>query len=218
MDQAAIRTAELNLGYTEIRAPFAGPPRPQPGAGRHARQRRAARRSTRWCSSIRSTSPSTRARPISPTSRRRSGRQGRGRGSACPAETEAHHKGELTFIDNVVDRATGTITARATIANADFTLLPGQYVRVRLHLRDEPDALLVPQTALGSSQLGKYVYVVGADNKAEQRLVTLGPTDGDLVAVMKGVTEGDQVITGNLQKIGPGAPVQPLPAKPQSDS
>ena len=138
--------------------------------------------------------------------------------SCCRGETEAHHKGELTFLDNVVDRATGTITARATIANADFTLLPGQYVRVRLHLKDEPDALLVPQAALGSSQLGKYVYVVGEGNKAEQRLVTLGPTDGDLVAVTKGVNEGDQIITGNLQKIGPGAPVQPLPAKPQSDS
>jgi multidrug efflux system membrane fusion protein len=135
-----------------------------------------------------------------------------------PPETEARHKGELTFLDNVVDRATGTITARATIANGDFTLLPGQYVRARLHLKDEPDALLVPQTALGSSQLGKYVYVVGANNMAEQRLVTLGPTAGELVVVQKGVSEGDQIITGNLQKIGPGAPVQPLPAKPQSGS
>ncbi len=49
------------------------------------------------------------------------------------------------------------------------------------------------------------------DNKVEQRLVSLGPTDGDLVAVVNGVAEGDQVITGNLQKIGPGALVQPLP-------
>ena len=70
---------------------------------------------------------------------------------------------------------------------------------------------MVPQTALGSSQLGKYVYVVGEGNKVEQRLVSLGPTDGDLVVVLKGVSEGDQVISGNLQKIGPGAPVQPLP-------
>ena len=53
------------------------------------------------------------------------------------------------------------------------------------------------------------------DNKAEQRLVTLGPTDGDLVAVTNGVSEGDQIITGNLQKIGPGASVQPMPKKPQ---
>ena len=70
----------------------------------------------------------------------------------------------------------------------------------------------VPQTAVGSSQLGKYVYVV-ADGKADQRLVSLGPTDGPLVSVTKGVAEGDQIITGNLQKIGPGAPVTPMPAK-----
>ena len=69
----------------------------------------------------------------------------------------------------------------------------------------QPDALMVPQTALGSSQLGKYVYVVGEGNKVDQRLVSLGPSDGGLVAVLKGVAEGDQVIVGNLQKIGPGA-------------
>ena len=78
--------------------------------------------------------------------------------------------------------------ARATIANADLDLLPGQYVRIRLAIREEPNALMVPQTALGSSQLGKYVYVVGEGNKVDQRLVSLGPTDGDLV-VVKGVSE-----------------------------
>ena len=106
---------------------------------------------------------------------------------------------------------------RATIANSDFVLLPGQYVRVRVHVRDQPDAMLVPQTALGSSQLGKYVYVVGPENKADQRLVSLGPQAGELVSVT-GVREGDQVITGNLQKIGPGSPVQPLPPKEANGS
>jgi multidrug efflux system membrane fusion protein len=72
---------------------------------------------------------------------------------------------------------------------------------------------MVPQTALGSSQLGKYLYVVGKGNTAEQRLVTTGPTDGDLVSVA-GIEESDVVITGNLQKIGPGALVQPLPPSP----
>ena len=66
----------------------------------------------------------------------RRGRHGRGRPSACPARRDdSVHKGELTFIDNAVDRATGTVTARATIANADFGLLPGQYVRVSLHVK-----------------------------------------------------------------------------------
>ncbi|RUY16689.1 efflux RND transporter periplasmic adaptor subunit, partial [Mesorhizobium sp. M7A.F.Ca.US.005.03.2.1] len=131
-----------------------------------------------------------------------------------PGQTEASQKGELTFIDNSVDRSTGTITARATIGNGKFTLLPGQYVRVRLHVREQADALMVPQTALGSSQLGKYLYVVGKGNTVDQRLVSLGPTSGDQVAILSGVAEGDQVITGNLQKIGPGAPVSPIPEKP----
>jgi membrane fusion protein, multidrug efflux system len=126
-----------------------------------------------------------------------------------PGESEAHHKGELTFLDNIVDRGTGTIIARATIKNEDFALLPGQYVRVRLHVGEEPDALMVPQAALGSSQLGKYVYVVGKGDTVEQRLVSLGATDGDLVTVLKGLSEDDQVIAGNLQKIAPGVPVKP---------
>ena len=70
---------------------------------------------------------------------------------------------------------------------------------------------MVPQVALGSSQLGKYVYVVGKGNKADMRLVSLGPTDGALISVEKGISEGDQVISGNLQKIGPGSLVKPLP-------
>jgi multidrug efflux system membrane fusion protein len=116
-----------------------------------------------------------------------------------PRETQASHQGELTFIDNTIDRSTGTVVARATISNADLSLLPGQFVRIRLAIRMEPDALMVPQTALGSSQ-----------HKADQRLVSLGPADGSLVAVVKGVSEGERVISGNLQKIGPGAAIQPL--------
>jgi multidrug efflux system membrane fusion protein len=113
----------------------------------------------------------------------------------------------------MVDRATGTITARATIANHDYHLLPGQYVRVRLRVEERPDMLMAPRTAIGSSQLGKYIYLIGAGNTVDQRLVTLGPTDGDLVAITGKVAEGDQVIIGNLQKIGPGMPVQPMPSK-----
>jgi membrane fusion protein, multidrug efflux system len=214
MDQAAIRTAQLNLSYAEIRAPFSG------RIGRNQAP-------VGTLVSVAGTTLNTLVQldPIyvafNPseadlTEIQKAHAAGRVEVDVIvPGETEARHKGELTFIDNVVDRATGTITARATIANGDFTLLPGQYVRARLHLKDEADALLVPQTALGSSQLGKYVYVAGPDNKAEQRLVTLGPTDGDLVSVLKGVAEGDQIITGNLQKIGPGTPVQPMPKKPQ---
>ena len=66
------------------------------------------------------------------------------------------YEGALTFLNNTVDRSTGTIVARATIANPDRSLLPGEFVHVRLHVADQPSTVLVPQVALGSNQLGKY--------------------------------------------------------------
>ena len=214
IDRASIRTAELNVGYTEIRAPF---------PGRLGRDR--APVGTLVGSAGTTLNTLVQLDPIYVTFNPSEGdladlQKARVAGKVradvlLPGDTQARHSGEVTFVDNAVDRATGTITVRATTANADFLLLPGQYVRVRLHVRQEADALMVPPTAIGSSQLGKYVYVVGPESKAEQRLVTLGPEDGGLVSV-KGVHEGDQVIVGNLQKIGPGATVQPLPPKQAS--
>ena len=217
MDQASIRTTELNLSYAEIRAPFVG------RLGRNQAP-------TGALISVAGAPLNTLVQldPIYVTfnpSEVELGaiEQARAAGVVeaqvfTPGDDKPRQRGELTFLDNVIDKSTGTITARATVANADFALLPGQYVRVRLHIKDVPDALLVPQIAVGSSQLGKYVFVVGSDNKAALRLVTLGPTEGDLVSVSGPVAEGDQIIIGNLQKIGPGSPVQPLPAKPQSGS
>jgi multidrug efflux system membrane fusion protein len=208
MDQAAVRTAELNLGYTQIRAPFAGRlGRNQAPVGALISVAGGPLNTLVQLDPIYVTFNAS-ENDLAEIQRARAA----GKVAAdilLPGETQARHKGELTFIDNVVDRSTGTIVARATIGNADLSLLPGQYVRIRLAIRTEPDALMVPQTALGSSQLGKYVYVVGEGNKVDQRLVSLGPSDGDLVAVLKGVSEGESVINGNLQKIGPGALVQP---------
>lgn len=213
LNQAAVRTAELNLSYAEIHAPFTG------RLGRN-------QASVGTLVSVAGTVLNTLVQldPIYVTFNPSETdlaeiEQARAAGPIevevlLPGETETSQKGELTFIDNTVDHSTGTITARATIGNAKFTLMPGQYVRVRLHIRQQPDALMVPQTALGSSQLGKYLYVVGKGNTVDQRLVSLGPTSGDLVAILSGVSEGDQVITGNLQKIGPGMPISPLPQKP----
>ena len=212
MDKAAIHTAEINLSYTEIRAPF---------AGRIGRNQAALGTLVSAGSTVLNTL--VQLDPIyvafNPSETDLAAiQQALVAGKVetdilLPGETEPHYHGELSFLDNVVDRATGTIAARATIGNADHSLLPGQYVRVRLHLKEEPNALMVPQTALGSSQLGKYVYVIGKGDTAEQRLVSLGPTDGGLVTIVKGVAEGDRIIDGNLQKIGPGARVRPLPIK-----
>lgn len=209
IDQANVRAAEINLGYTKITAPFSG------RLGRNQ-----ASIGTLLTTGGSTVNTLVQLDPIYVTFNPSETdlaviEKARARGQVeaevfAPGEGKAHYSGHLTFIDNAIDRSTGTIVARATIANADKTLLPGQYVRIRLAVSEKPDALVVPQVALGSSQLGKYVYVVGKDGKAEMRLVSLGPTDGTLVAIDKGVAEGDSVISGNLQKIGPGSPVQPI--------
>jgi membrane fusion protein, multidrug efflux system len=208
MDEAAVRTAELNLGYTEIRAPFAGRlGRNQASVGTLVSIGGAPLNTLVQLDPIYVTFNPSETDLVEIQKARAAGKIKAE--ILLPGETQARHEGELTFVDNSVDRSTGTIITRATIANADLTLLPGQYVRIRLAIRMEPDALMVPQAALGSSQLGKYVYVVGAGNKADQRLVSLGPADGSLIAVLKGVAEGEHVISGNLQKINPGAAIQP---------
>jgi multidrug efflux system membrane fusion protein len=211
-DQAAIQTAQLNLGYTEIRAPFAG-----------RLSRSLVHEGTLISAAGTQLNTLVQLDPIyatfnPPETALATIEKYRAAGKIpvellLTGETEPRFRGSLTFLDNTVDRATGTITARATIDNPMRTLLPGQYVRVRLHVTDEPGALLIPQIALGSSQIGKFVYVVGDGNKAEQRFVTLGATQGGQIIVASGVKEGESVITGNLQKIGPGAPVQPKPAE-----
>jgi len=212
MDQAAIRTAELNLGYAEIRAPFAG------RLGRNL-----APVGTLVAAAGVPLNTLVQLDPIYVTfdpSEADLARIEKAQVSGTveaevflPGESRASHATKLLTFDNVVDAATGTILTRAIIRNSDFMLLPGQYVRIRLRVGEQPDALMVPQTAIGSSQLGKYVYVIGQDNKVEQHLVALGPADGDLVAVA-GVAESDQIVAGNLQKIGPGALVQPIMKAP----
>jgi multidrug efflux system membrane fusion protein len=208
--QAAVRSAEINLSYTEIRAPFTGRlGRNQASVGTLITTGSATLNTLVQLDPIYVTfNPSE--TDLAAIEKARS--KGPLKAEVyLPGEDKARTSGEVTFVDNTVDRSTGTIVARATIANADRSLLPGQYVRIRLAVSEQPDALVVPQAALGSSQLGKYVYVVGKDNKVDMRLVSLGPTDGNLVAIDKGISEGDQVISGNLQKIGPGSLVQPLP-------
>jgi len=210
VDQASIDAATLNLGYAEIRAPFAG------RLGRNLAAKGAL------------VGPATGALntlvqldPVYVTfnpseSELAEIEQARAAGTveaevSTPGEPSIKRKGELSFLDNAIDRSTGTIIARITIENHDFALLPGQYVRVRLLVRNQPDALMAPVAALGFNQMGKYVYVVGKGDKAELRPLVLGPGDGTLVSVVKGVNEGEQVITGNLQKIGPGSPVVVAP-------
>jgi multidrug efflux system membrane fusion protein len=215
-DRAAIETAKLNLSYAEITAPFSGRlGRNQAAKGALVGPASGALNTLVQLDPIYVAFNPSESDLVEITGARAAGQIDAE--ISLADKPDAIRKGELTFLDNTVDKATGTIAARVTIANPDFALLPGQYVRVRLHIRDEPDAVMAPQTALGSNQMGKFVYVVSADDKAELRLLTLGPMDGDLVSVVKGLREGEHIIVGNLQKIGPGSPVKPLPQEQKAN-
>ncbi len=208
-DRAAVRAAQLNLDYTEIRAPFPGRlGRNQASVGTLVGAGNSVLNTLVQLDPIYVSFNPGETDLVALEKARHAGTVAVD--VTVPGQDMPAHKGELTFVDNSVDRSTGTVTARATIANADLSLLPGQYVRVSVHLREQPDALLVPQVAIGSSQLGKYVYVDGANDTVEQKMVTLGPVQGSLVVVSDGVGAGARVITGNVQKIGPGMPVKAI--------
>jgi membrane fusion protein, multidrug efflux system len=119
------------------------------------------------------------------------------------------YRGNLESFDNRIDTGSGTIRARARFANSDGSLIPGMFVSVRMGNGTLDDALLVPESAIGNDQSKRFVFVVGDGNKAEYRTVQLGPhVDGNRV-VLSGVRAGDRVILDHLQRLTPGAPVQP---------
>jgi len=130
-------------------------------------------------------------------------------------EAEDSVTGQLTFLDNAVQNTTGQVSLRATISNEGHRFWPGRFVNIRLVLSTIHGAVLVPATAPQMSAKGSYVYVVKQDSTAEQRPVTLGQRQGDLVVVEKGVEPGEQVVTNGQVGVTPGGKVrieQPSPA------
>ncbi len=129
------------------------------------------------------------------------------------------HSGKLDFIDNRVDPATGTITMRAVMPNPDKLLVPGQYANVRLFLGEQPEALLVPEKAMGADQGGSYVFVLGPENVVEQRYVQTGlKSQNNLLLVEKGLKKGEQVVVEGMQLLRPGVKVQPKSLSLQKES
>ncbi|UJB34250.1 efflux RND transporter periplasmic adaptor subunit [Chromobacterium sp. Beijing] len=121
--------------------------------------------------------------------------------------------GRLNFTDSLVDASTGTIRSRATFANPDGSILPGQFVRVILQGAQRSNAIAVPQRAVLTSQQGKMVWVVGADNKVQPRPIAVSQDVGLNVLVESGLKAGDKVVVDNIIKLRPGADVKPHPFK-----
>ena len=124
-------------------------------------------------------------------------------------ETGHPHEGKLVFLDNELDPATGTIHARGLLANADRHFTPGMFARVKLIGSSEYDALLINDSAIGTDQSVKYVLKVGAGNTVEYTPVKLGPLIDGLRVVREGLNADDVIIVKGLQQVRPGMPVTP---------
>jgi membrane fusion protein (multidrug efflux system) len=124
------------------------------------------------------------------------------------------HPGKIDFLNNQVAQGTDTLTARAVFPNPERLLVDGQFVTVTVEAGEPVTALVVPQGAVQVDQAGSYVLVVGADDKAEQRRVTLGATQGTNVVVQSGLQQGERIIVDGIQKVRPGMQVAANEAQP----
>src|SRR5215467_1477287 len=217
-NEAAVRQAELDLDFTELRAPIngrIGDRRVSPGnlvtGGTGG--------NTTMLATIVSFDPIRfeftfdeasyiRYERLSKTGKDVTGREG----SALVSlrlidEPEYQHQGRMDFVDNVIDRASGTIRGRAVFANPNGVFTPGMFGRVRVPGSPPYPALLVPDAAIGTEQARKYLLVVDAENVVRQKYVTLGQTQGDLRVIKDGIAAEDHVVVNGLMRARPGQKV-----------
>ena len=131
-----------------------------------------------------------------------------------PDQAAGPARGELSFVNNTVDPTTGTIQLKATFANADNRLWPGQFLNTVLALTTIPNAVLVPSQAVQAGQQGSYVFVIKPDLTVETRPVVLGLGVDNETVVQEGLAPGDRVVTEGQIRLVPGAKVDVKPAAP----
>ena len=216
--QAALQSARLNLGYTQVRAPVAGrvgksevtvgnlvaagPGAPvlttlvsvNPIYASFDADEQVVARALKDAS----TSPGKRLQSI-PV-------------EMSTSVDSTSLRGHLQLVDNQVNAKSGTVRVRAVFDNKDGTLMPGQFARLRMGQSATTAALLINERAVGTDQSKKFVMVVGPDNKAVYREVSLGSTANGLRIVTSGLSAGERIVVNGLQRIRPGALIDPQPA------
>jgi multidrug efflux system membrane fusion protein len=206
-DQAALDVARLNLGYSVIRSPIDGKTGPilvQPGNLVTAN-------GTNPLVTIMQIQPVKVSLSLPQSDLPRI--QNRAAQNALSAAIDTHDAGgkplqaRIDFVGNAVSNTTGTIELRATFANADMRLVPGQLVDVSVALDSLPRAIVVPREAVNVGPDGRYVYVVGKDDNAELRQVAVLFDAGATVAISGPLKAGDRVITDGQLRVIPGKPV-----------
>jgi RND family efflux transporter MFP subunit len=220
-NEAAVRQAELDIEFTELRAPVngrIGDRRVSPGnlvTGGTAGN-------TTLLATIVSTDPIYFEFTFDEASFLRyerlskNGNDVASRGTGVQValklidEHDFDHSGRMDFVDNVIDRSTGTIRGRAVFANPNNIFTPGMFARVRVPGSPLYEALLVPDAAVGTEQAKKFVLTVNADNTVVQKYVTLGQTTNDNLRVIKeGLGPDDRIIVNGLMRARPGQKVTP---------
>lgn len=220
-NEAAVKQAELDLEFTNLRAPVTGrigDRRVSPGnyvAG-------GTLGSTTLLATIVSISPIRFEFSFNESDYLKFARlQNRGsqafsRDSDTPVELrlldekDFTHKGTIDFVDNAIDQSSGAIRGRAEFRNADGLFTPGMFARIRVPSTPPFEALLLPDSAIGSEQARKFVYVVDQEGTVSQKYVTLGQLDRGLRVIREGISENDRVIVNGLLRARPGAKVTPM--------
>ena len=216
--QAALQTARLSLGYTQVKAPVAGRiGKVEVTVGNLV----AAGPGAPVLTTLVSVSPiyasfdadeqiigkALRDLPGGASARALIGQIPVQMGTA--ASTGTPFEGQLQLIDNQVDARSGTVRVRAAFDNKDGALIPGQFARIRMGQAKTSNVMLVSERAIGTDQNKKFVMVVNGDNKTEYREVTLGAPANGLRVVASGLKSGERVVVNGLQHVRPGAVVAP---------
>jgi len=210
-DEAQVESAKTNLGYTQIRAPFAG----KTGAFQVNLGAGVSKNSTKLLtlnqiapiyvrfSILENYWSDMRARAAAA----KLFAAGALKVRASPqGDSESSFEGTLTFVDNAVDSATGMIMMKATFPNKDGALWPGQFVNATLMLSTQKDAIVVPAPAVQSSQQGSYVFII-QERKAQMRPVTVNRVQGDEIVISQGVSEGEVVVIDGQLRLREGCSV-----------
>jgi len=226
--QAQMRNAQINLDYTDIRAPIDG----KIGLNAYSVGNVVAPSSLPLARIV-SQDPMNvlfpmAARSVIALNKRYADRGGLSAVTIrlrLPDGSVYDQAGTIDFTDISVATSTDTITLRAKIANPERvsakngaptqrTLTDGEFVGITVAGNDPIQALTVPRAAVLSDQQGNYVYVIGADNKAVQRRITLGQSTPEVAVVATGLKDGEMVVLDGIQRIRPGGVVTPGPASP----
>jgi multidrug efflux system membrane fusion protein len=207
--EAAVANAELLLGYTTIKAPIAG------RTGQlilHEGALVKANDVNQSIVTLNQLSPIAATFTV-PESELNSIRAAMQAGTAAVTVTDRNSgvtrtDGRLTFVDNAVDPASGTITLKATFENADHMLWPGQFVHVRTHVGVDRGTVVVPTAAVQTGQGGAQVFVVKPDHTVDIRPVRVSRSTGDMSLIAQGLQGGETVITDGQLRLVPGAKVE----------